>query len=60
MGEQGQWKLTLARWREKRRTKRQQAAERRYDATTRAARAARQRELDHLEKYRDPGGGGVF
>jgi hypothetical protein len=56
MREQGKWKLTLAQWREKRRTKQQQAAERQYGG--RAARAARQRQIDDLEKYRDPGASG--
>jgi transposase len=54
--EQGKWKLALARWRAKRRSKRQQAAERQYSG--RAARAARRRQIDDLEKYRDPGAGG--
>jgi hypothetical protein len=56
MREQGKWKLTLARWREKRRTKQQQAAERQYGG--RAARASRQRQIDDLKKYRDPGASG--
>ena len=56
MQEQGKWKLALAQWRAKRRSKRQQAAERQYSG--RAARAARRRQIDDLEKYRDPGAGG--
>ena len=56
MREQGKWKRTLARWREKRRTRQQQAAEREHGG--RAARAARQRQTDDLQKYRDPGASG--
>jgi len=54
--EQGKWTLTLARWREKRRTKQQRAAEREYGG--REARAARRRQIDGIEKYRDPGASG--
>ena len=50
MREQGMWKRTLARWREKRRIKQQQAAEREY-----GGRAARHRPTDDLQQYRDPG-----
>jgi|GraSoiStandDraft_4_1057263.scaffolds.fasta_scaffold3109583_1 hypothetical protein len=56
MREPGKWKRTLARWREKRRTKREQAAARQHGG--RAARAARQRQVDGLKKFRDPGASG--
>ena len=52
MREQGMWKRTLARWREKRRIKQQQAAEREYGG--RAARSDRPG-LRDLQQYRDPG-----
>ena len=56
MREETMWKRTLARWQEKRRTKKRLAAEREYGG--RAARAARQRQVDDLAKYRDPGASG--